>query len=159
MKTVPHDRRTAPIEDRVAPHTRPVTGSTNQHPPRFGGRPRHPRRARRCRFVGCERPRSSGAVDVGPDIIGDVTSSAIDHVAARRDPLAGRTGKGRTERKRTGNTGQQRSLPVNSGHSKTSSDLASRAVSRHDAADRLTVRFPPAPPTHLTYIYQGLCRS
>ena len=64
-------------------------------------------------------------------------------------------GKGRAGRKRAGNTGQQRSLTVNNGHSKTGPDQGRSPLTRYDARISLGVRFPPAPPRPKTGIYQG----
>ena len=56
----------------------------------------------------------------------------------------GRNSDGR-DGKRTGNTGQQRSLAVNNGHSKTTTDQERNALTRLGEELRVGVRFPPAP--------------
>ena len=94
------------------------------------------------------------------DVISDVTGASL--VAMTTRPIATeQDGKGRTERKRTGNTGHQRSLPVTNGHSKTAPDLASHALTRFIGIERMTVRFPPAPPrvknAHLSVLAWGDC--
>jgi hypothetical protein len=56
----------------------------------------------------------------------------------------GRNSDGR-DGERTGNTGHQRSLTVNNGHSKRSTDQERNAVTRVGEHRRAGVRFPPAP--------------
>jgi hypothetical protein len=72
----------------------------------------------------------------------------------RRRNNRGRNSDGR-DGKRTGNTGQLRSLTVNNGHSKFHADLGRNALTRLGEDLLVGVRFPPAPPRPKTGIYQG----
>jgi hypothetical protein len=67
-----------------------------------------------------------------------------DVIGEEEGPFRGRK-KGGRGGKRAGNTGQQRSLTVNNGHSKTLADQGRNALTRHDAPICAGVRFPPAP--------------